>query len=294
MLEKKEAGLVTAVELKKPHIAIIYWLFFAMLIVVSCITLLPIVWVAISGFKDVQEFYAVPPVLLPKSFDFGKVKEVWQVMDYGRYYLNTIKMTVGNLVFCIMCTGLAGYVLSRLKPKGSKVVFRLIMWSLMMPACIVMVPLFQMFVDFPYFHWNFSNTYVPMWLIAGSNVFYTLMFKNNFDAIPISYIESARLDGCSSFGIFMKIIIPLSVPVIMVVAIFTINASWSDFLYPYLLIKDQDIYPISVKLFSAVKSTFRIDQQILAVFLAIIPPVILFCFLQKYIMAGFTMSGIKE
>ncbi|MEG1879888.1 MAG: hypothetical protein RR145_01070, partial [Oscillospiraceae bacterium] len=90
MLEKKEAGLVTAVELKKPHIAIIYWLFFAMLIVVSCITLLPIVWVAISGFKDVQEFYAVPPVLLPKSFDFGKVKEVWQVMDYGRYYLNTI------------------------------------------------------------------------------------------------------------------------------------------------------------------------------------------------------------
>ncbi|MEG1442124.1 MAG: carbohydrate ABC transporter permease, partial [Oscillospiraceae bacterium] len=86
----------------------------------------------------------------------------------------------------------------------------------------------------------------------------------------------------------------LSVPVIMVVAIFTINASWSDFLYPYLLIKDQDIYPISVKLFSAVKSTFRIDQQILAVFLAIIPPVILFCFLQKYIMAGFTMSGIKE
>ena len=294
MFKNKENNLWMDSDLKHPVVIIIHWIFFISLVIVCLSTLLPILWVLLSGFKDTAEFYAVPPSLLPKSFDISKLWKIWKLMKFEKYYLNTLAMTLGNLCFCLVSCGLAGYVFSRLKPAGSKVMFRIVVWSLMIPASVATVPFFMSFVDFPYFHWNFSDTYVPMWIIAGSSVYYTLIFKTNYDDIPVSYIEAARIDGCGDLKIFTKIVMPMSLPVTMVIAMFVINASWSDFFYPYLFIKNSDMNPISVQLFGMVRGNLQIDEQILALFLGVLPPIIMFVFFQKYIMTGFSMSGIKE
>lgn len=289
----KKTGLLNFMDLKSPAMKVLYWLFFIFMLAISLICLFPPIWVMLSGLKDIKEFLSVTPTIIPKSFHPEKLTITWKSLDFGRYYLNTLYLALGELAFCIIINGLGGYVLSRLKPKGSTLFFTLILWTMMMPTSMSMVPLFKIFLDFPILHVNITNTYFPMWLMAGANPFFLLVFKSFFDGIPQSYIEAAKLDGCSNMGIFARIIVPLSKPVIMVITIFSINSSWEQFFWPYLVLKKEDLYTVMVKIFTMKDGAYSVDMQIIALIFAIIPPVILFLCFQKHIMSGFTMSGIK-
>ena len=124
-----------------------------------------------------------------------------------------------KLLFC----GLAGYVLSRLKPKGSSVVQTLVFWTILIPTSMGMVPLYMSLVNM-----KMLDSYIPFWLMAGANAFNTILFKSFFDGISKTYMEAARLDGAGELKIFSKIILPLSKPIFMTVAIFCFNESWGD------------------------------------------------------------------
>lgn len=290
---KKNHGLLSNVDLKKTSSKVLYWVFFAIMIIAGFICLFPCVWIILSSFKDIKEFMSIPPTIIPRTFHLEKLAQTWQSMNFYKYYLNSFYMAGGNLAFCIIINGLAGYVLSRLKPAGSAIIFTIILWIMMMPNTTSMVPLFRTFIKFPLIGVNLSNTYLPMWLMAGASPFYILIFKGFFDGIPSSYIEAATLDGYSNLGIFTRIILPLSKPVIMVISIFSINASWGDFLWPYIIIKDQNLLPITVKIFAMKAGGFPIDVYLIALVFSILPPAVLFMIFQKYILSGFTLSGVK-
>lgn len=172
-------------------------------------------------------------------------------------------------------------------------IFTLITWTMLMPSSVSTVPLFMYFVDVPIIHVNLSNTYVPMWIMAGANAFYILMFKNFFDAIPSSYVEAAKIDGCKNLSIFLRIILPLSKSIIMVVAIFTVNGAWGDFFWPYLLLKDESLFTVAVKIFHIKSGAMAMDTYVISLFFAILPPIILFLIFQKQILAGFQNAGVK-
>ena len=177
LFEEKTTGLWTAIDFKHWKVKLQYWIVFLFMVIVSSICLFPPIWLFLSSFKDINEFLTVPPTIMPKSFDITKLADVWNSIAFGKYYANTMFMAVGDLFVCIMVTGLAGYVLSRLKPKGISLVFALIMWTMMLPNSISMVPLFMTFVDFPLIHANLTNTYIPMWLMSGANTFFILIFN---------------------------------------------------------------------------------------------------------------------
>ncbi len=290
---EKRGTLISVVDLKQKKYRAVYWSFFAVMVLLVLICLVPVLWLILSSFKDMNEFLQVPPTFIPKSFHPEKIWEAWQSMHFGKYYLNTIILAGGSWLMSIVINGLAGYVLSRLKPKGSTMVFTLILWTMMMPTSVSMVPLFMTFIDFPIFHFSLLNTYLPMWLIAGANAFNVLLFKSFFDSIPISYIEAAKLDGCSNLGIFTRIVVPMSKPVIAVVSIFSINAAWDDFLWPYLVLKDTSLHTVMVQIFTMKTTGYPADLHIIAIMFAIIPPCIIFMIFQKHIMEGFSLSGIK-
>ena len=291
--EKKTAGILTTVDLKSARARILYWSMFAFLVLASAVCLFPPLWVMLSSFKDMKEFLQIPPTIIPRSFHPEKLPEVWRTLNFSTSYANSLYMAAGELFFAVVVNGLVGYVISRLRPKGYKVIFTVILWTLMMPTSISMVPLFMMFVNVPYVGINLTNTFWPMWMMAGANAFNILIFKNFFDSISMSYLESARIDGCSNFGIFARIILPLSRPIIMVVSIFTVNSSWESFLWPYLVLKAPNLHTVAVKLFVYKSSGLAIDQYMMLLLLAIIPPVVIFIIFQKYIMGGFTVGGIK-
>ena len=289
----KETGLITSLDLKQTHVKVLYWIIFAIVLTVVLACLFPIVWIILSSFKDVKEFLSTPPTLWPHSFHPETVGAVWNKMNMSRSYLNTLVLALGEVAFSIVVNGLAGYVISRLKPKGSSLFFMLVLWSMMLPTSVNLVPLFATYQDFPIFHFSMMDTYWPMWLIQGANAFNVLLFKSFFDSISISYIEAARIDGCSDFGIFRRIILPLSKPIVVTVAIFAFNISWAEFLTPYLVLKTKSLYTVPVQIFRMKSAGFLMNEYVIVLFFSMIPSMIIFLIFQDQIMHGMNLGGIK-
>lgn len=296
--KKKDAqapGIISKFDMQNPSVKILYGVIWFFMILAVLVCFLPPLWCMTSALKDSREFFSVPATLIPRSFHPEKLWETWEMLNFGRAYINTVIVLCGSLVMSLVCNGMMGYVLSRLRPRGYKLVLSLVLWTLMLPQSVSQVPLFKNFLSLPILGINITESYLPMWLLAGANAFYVLIFKSFFDSIPQSLIEAARLDGCTNLGIFFRVMLPLSKPVLMVIAIFTINASWSDFFWPYLVLGSRsELYTVMVKIFyMAGSSGYSEDIQVVALIFTIIPPTILFLFFQRYIMSGFTLSGIK-
>lgn len=293
--EKKEKGAIMPIELNDRGVRIIYFLNLAILIIIALLCVIPVIWLVLASFKSVKEIYQVPPTFLPKNFDITKLGRVWNKMNFIKYYKNSFLLCVGDVLFDIVVSGLAGFVLSRLKPGGIKFVQYAIFFTMMMPSTVSMVPLFKTFLDLPFVHISLVDTYFPMWFMAGANCFNMLLFKSAFDGISKEYVEAAQIDGCSNLGIFARIILPLSLPVIMVAAILDFTGAWGDFLFPYLLLQNKDLYPVAVKIYDLKVSGggILLDEYMMALFFSILPPVIMFMFFQKQMMKGVSFSGVK-
>ena len=296
--KKKDAqamGIISKFDMQNPSVKVLYGLIWFFLILAVLLCFVPPLWCMTSALKDSREFFSVPATIIPRSFHPEKLWETWEMLNFGQAYINTVIVLCGSLVMSLVCNGMMGYVLSRLRPRGYKLVLSLVLWTLMLPQSVSQVPLFKNFLSLPILGINITESYLPMWLLAGANAFDVLIFKSFFDSIPQSLIEAARLDGCTNLGIFFRVMLPLSKPVLMVIAIFTINASWSDFFWPYLVLGSRsELYTVMVKIFyMAGSSGYSEDIQVVALIFTIIPPTILFLFFQRYIMSGFTLSGIK-
>lgn len=290
--EKDITGLALATELKTLKVRLFHIVIYAILIVVVMVSLLPILWAFLSAFKDTKEFLRIPPTLLPQTFHIEYIPIVWKKASFGISYIYTLMNMAGSCLFTIVFSGLAGYVTALLKPKGIKYVSKIIFWTMMIPGTVSTVPLFMTFVDFPLLHINLANTYIPMWMLAGSSCFNILLFKTFFEGIPREYLEAARIDGCSELSIFGRVIIPLSKPIIVTVTVFSATYALNDFFWPYLIINDKNMQPVSVKLF-ALRDVLPENEYMLALLFVLIPAALLFVIFQKYIMEGANVGGIK-
>lgn len=292
IFSNKTTGLINNMDLKKRRIKVLYWIMFLIMILVSLFCLLPVVWVALSSFKTPQEINAIPPTFFPEKIDFSAVTNVLTKYNFMKYVSNSVIIIIGCWAFDIILNGLAGYVLSRIKPLGSAVLETLIFWTMLLPG-ISMVPLYMSFVDVPIFHFNLAGSFIPMFLMTGANAYNIMLFRNFFDSIPMSYLESARIDGCSNISAFAKIIMPLSKPIIMVVSIFSITGSWGNFMWPYLLVGNTDKEPVAVMLYRLSTANIMENEYLMILMLSIIPMIVIYALFSKQIMGGVNMSGIK-
>ncbi len=162
------------------------------------------------------------------------------------------------------------------------------MWGLLIPATTSIVPLFMNITRL-----HLSGSFIPLWLSIGANAFYVILFKNFFDTLPQSLIEAAKIDGCTDFTIFRRIAVPLSKAIIMVVVMYAINAAWSDFLLPYLTLKNSGLETVMVRLFQFRGSRANDVEILRGIVFAIIPPIILFSIFQRQITQVTIQSGIK-
>ena len=290
--DQKTNGLINFFDLKKPQFKILYWSIYAFMFLMSIICLVPTIWVAVSGFKTMQEMNAVSQTFFPKHFDFSRIPKVINQVNVMKYLYNSIMLIIGCWACDITINGLAGYVLSRIKPIGSKFIDRAIFWTMLLPG-ISMVPLYITFMDVPGLHINLSGSYLPIWVMAGTNAFNIFLFKSFFNGIPMSYLEAAKIDGCTDLGIFGKIILPLSKPIIMVVTIFSITGTWANFMWPYLILGSTDKEPIAVMLYKFSQSGAAKNDYMILIMLSIIPMIIMYSIFSKHIMGGLNMSGIK-
>ena len=227
--------------------------------------------------------------IFPQSFDPQPFFTTWNQLGIAKNYLNSLVFVAGSVICALIFNGLLGYGLGILKPKGHKAVKRLILLSLLMPTTISIVPLFMNIQNL-----GLGNSFVPLWLSYGANAMYVILFVQFFESLPASIIEAGRIDGCSQLQTFFRIVLPLSKPICTVIAIFAVNAAWSDFLLPYLVLRGGSLQTVMVRLFVfSTEQTVNADTMMRSVVFSMIPPIILFFIFQKQLTENAVSVGIK-
>ena len=288
MSNPQRTGVIREYDMHSPSVKVGYGFVLFLCGIMVIIALFPLVWVILAGFKDLKEFVSSTRIL-PQSFDFQTFVNTWNQLGIAKNYLNSFISVVGSVVCALIFNGLLGYGLGILTPKGYGVVKRLVMLSLLMPTTISIVPLFMNIQKL-----GLGNSFIPLWLSYGANAMYVILFVQFFESLPSSIIEASRIDGCSQLQIFFRIVLPLSKPICSVVAIFAVNAAWSDFLLPYLVLRGGELQTVMVRLFVfSTEQTVNADAMMRSVVFSMIPPIILFFIFQKQLTENAVSVGIK-
>ena len=297
--ENKQTGVISMSDLKSVKGKVVYWLFMAILICIAVVSVVPAIWTICSAFKDTQEIYS-SFTFFPKDMSWDRfvtrLTESWQQLQLGDSIINTVILSVGDVVFKIIVCGFGGYVLSKLKPTGTKLIFTLVVWTMMMPSQIRMVPNYISWLHFPFaYDWggvNLLDTYWPMWLSAGADTFSVLLFKNVFDGLSQSYVEAAKLDGCTNYGVFFKIMLPLSMPVMIYESIVTLSGAWSDFFTPLLVLDKNVVLPLKIYRLR-IDTSIQMNTYFMGLVMASVPTFLFFVIFQKRILGGVNVGGVK-
>ena len=281
-------GVIRDYDMHSRSVRVGYGIILCLCALVVILAVFPLVWVVLAGFKDLKEFVSSTS-LFPLSFDPAIYALTWDQLGIAKNYLNSLIFVAGSVVCALIFNGLLGYGIGILKPKGHKIVKRLVMLSLLMPTTISIVPLFMNIQNL-----GLGNSFVPLWLSYGANAMYVILFVQFFESLPASIIEAGRIDGCSQLQTFFRIVLPLSRPICVVIAIFAVNAAWSDFLLPYLVLRGGNLQTVMVRLFVfSTEQTVNADTMMRSVVFSMIPPIILFFIFQKQLTENAVSVGIK-
>jgi len=263
---------------------------YALLILISVASLLPILWQVRSSFMPMNDIFKIPMIIVPKSIQLGNYRDVFTLVPFGRYYLNTIFIVIINIIGAFLSNTAIAYAIARLNFKGKNIMYALSLGTMMLPASVQLIPLFL--------EWNWLggvNTYLPLTVPAFfGNAFFIFMLVQFFKTLPKDYDEAAFIDGANHPHIILHVIVPLSKPALAVVAIFQFMNTWNDFMGPLLCLNDSKLYTLAIGLRSFI-STFYTPWPVLmaASTLTVLPLIVLFFAAQKSFVEGLTMGGLK-
>ena len=295
--ESSERTLVSPLMLKRPAGRVIYWTVFALLLVSTLITFGPLYWMFSSALKSSIEIFQNPPTFWPLHPAWNNYASAWNVLQYPLYFGNTLILAVGAVVLQLLVSATAAFALSKLRPAGKGIIQFVFFSTLMVPPVVYLIPQFVNISDLPLIHVSLINNWAGVWLPEAASALNILILKSFFDTIPTELTDAARLDGANGWQMFSRIILPLSRPALAVVTIFTVVASWKDFLWPLLVLFNPDLQPLSVAIFheAGINSNFPLPFNYLmaGLVLASIPPILLFLLFQRQIIRGVNLTGLK-
>ena len=295
--DSSERTLVSPLMLKRPAGRVIYWTVFALLVVSTLITFGPLYWMFSSALKSSIEIFQNPPTFWPLHPAWNNYANAWNVLQYPLYFGNTLILAAGAVVLQLLVSATAAFALSKLRPAGKGIIQFVFFSTLMVPPVVYLIPQFVNISDLPLIHVSLINNWAGVWLPEAASALNILILKSFFDTIPTELTDAARLDGANGWQIFSRIILPLSRPALAVVTIFTVVASWKDFLWPLLVLSNPDLQPLSVAIFheAGINSNFPLPFNYLmaGLVLASIPPILLFLLFQRQIIRGVNLTGLK-
>ena len=295
--ESSERTLVSPLMLKRPAGRVIYWTVFALLLVSTLITFGPLYWMFSSALKSSIEIFQSPPTFWPLHPAWNNYASAWNVLQYPLYFGNTLILAVGAVVLQLLVSATAAFALSKLRPAGKGIIQFVFFSTLMVPPVVYLIPQFVNISDLPLIHVSLINNWAGVWLPEAASALNILILKSFFDTIPTELTDAARLDGANGWQLFSRIMLPLSRPALAVVTIFTVVASWKDFLWPLLVLSNPDLQPLSVAIFheAGINSNYPLPFNYLmaGLVLASIPPILLFLLFQRQIIRGVNLTGLK-
>ncbi len=250
--------------------------------------LLPASWMFTAAFMEMRQILRFPPELIPRPWVWTNFYEGLTYLPFGRYFLNSIKIAILRVTGVLLASSLAGYAFARLRAPDREILFVLVLSTLMLPWTVTMIPQFVLFKNLGWIDTH-KPLIVPAW---GGGPFFIFLFRQFFRTIPEEVFEAARLDGCSYFGIYARILMPLSKPVIATAAIMAFDFSWQDLVAPLIFLNSDHKFTLPLGL-ARFRSTYGASpwNLIMAVSIVVaLPPIILFFLGQRYMLSGIVVT----
>ena len=267
-------------------------LYFVM-ILITVISIVPLWWMVSTSLKTKPEIYIFPPLLWPKVMQFHNYTDAWtyEGMRFTRWTLNTLFISVTVLVGVLLTSSLCAYGFARIRFPGRNFWFVLTLASLMLPPQVTLIPLYIVFYRIGWLD-TFLPLTVPAWFGGGAiNIF---LIRQFFLGIPLELEDAARIDGANRVQIWWSIFLPLSLPALTTVAIFTFQRTWDDFYGPLIYLSSASNYTLALGM-NLFRGTYTEEMHYMMAiaFLMTIPMIVIFFFAQRYYIRGVVLSGMK-
>ena len=280
----------------------VLWYFFGS--VIAIITVYPFLWMIGTSFKEQVEIYARPLTVIPLQFTWDNYRAVMETVPFLLYFRNSMVITVAGVLTNVFFGALAGYSFAKLNFTGKKIVFRVLISSMMIPSIVTMVPQFVVLRRFPFAGGNnlfgeggkgMINSFWAIVLPGACGTYAVFFMKQFFETLPNELAEAARLDGASEFRIFLQVYLPLIKPAAMTLGIMTFQSGWNNFMWPLIVLNDPEKFTIQIGL-SLFKTNYTTNYGAMmgGTVIATLPVLILFIFAQRYFVEGIAFSGSKQ
>jgi multiple sugar transport system permease protein len=278
--------------MRKHNINIFNIYIYTVLFIGSVIMAMPFIWMILTSLKDNQEIMKIPFKWLPEDMlNFKNYLNVLINFDFKRFFLNSLIVAVGNTVATVIFSSLAGYGFSKFKFPGKEIIFFiLVIAALTMPQEVLLIPQFILATRL-----KLVDTYLGLMMPGLISIFGVFVMRQFCDGIPDDYIEAARIDGFSEIGIYLKIILPLTMPAIATLSIIKFIWTWNEFMWPLVIVNTEEMKTMTLGL-QMFSGEWFIDYGAIsaASFLSVLPMLIIFIFMQRYVITGMTMTGLKQ
>ena len=270
-----------------------YWirtLLFLFLCFAAILTLLPFIWMLSTSFKRPDAIFTIPPQWIPETPVLDNFKTLFQEVNFFRCIINSLVVSTLATIANLFINSMAGFAFAKYKFKGREKMFTFLLATMMVPAQVAMIPVFLLLKSL-----GLLNSYLGLIIPGSSSVFAIFLMRQFMMSIPNDYIESARIDGCNEWQIYLKLILPLSKPVIATLTIFNFMGCWNDFLWPLIVMFDENMYTLPVALASLSGGAHEADYGILmaGAMVVVVPIVIVFLLMQRHYIKGISMTGLK-
>lgn len=291
MSDERPPSIITIADWRRPSVRVCVGVAHALLLVILVVVGLgPILWLAKSAITPTNDTITHPMGLFTHGAAWSNLREAWVNVNVGRYFWNTIVVAAGSWLCQIVVATTGGYALSVLRPRYAKLINGMLLGTLFVPAVVLLVPLYIEIVKPPIVHHSFIDSYWAVWLPAGASAFNVVLVKRFFDNLPREIFEAAWIDGAGAFTLFWKIVLPLSKPILGVVSVFAVLASWKDFLWPLLVLTNPNKQPLSVRL-PSIQSQTSLGVFLAAMFIACLVPIAGFLVFQRSFLRGGGLGG---
>lgn len=277
--------------MKRRKIKLSYLVGHGLLLSFSLAMLLPFVWMILNSLKTTAEITKIPPDFFPADwFHINNFIKVLTKYNFGIFFKNSFYYAVVKTLVTLYVSSIGGYVLEKFDFRGKRVIFIMILATMMIPWPATLIPSYQMMVWFKWLNKDISILYTAF--ISGFGIF---LMKQFSASIPDSLLEAGRIDGAGEFLIFHKIAFPMMYNAVGALAIFTFLWEWDNFLWPYLMLNDMNKYTIPIGL-AMTKGQFVADYgpMFAGISISVVPVIIVYLIFQKSFIAGLALGGIKE
>lgn len=260
------------------------------LVVLAVVSLGPLLWLAKASVSSTQDTLRRPLALWPSGVQWENLGQALGQGQVGRHLLVTAAVAAGSLVVTLVVAVTAAYVIAVLRPWWAPVLTGALVATLLVPGALLLVPRYLVASDVPLLGVDLVGTLWAVWLPAGADAFVVLVLVRYFAGLPTELFEAARVDGAGPFRVLVQVVLPLSGPGLTVVSLLAVVAAWKDFLWPLVVLTDPALQPVSVALPRLAEGR-PLAEQMAALFLAALVPVLLFVLLQRHFFAAAGASG---